>query len=79
MCFFIYHPVNNHLIIQLLVQLCQFCLTLVPLGVGQTYTGDVRSGRNLVVIYSVIQSQNISVGFLLVVLLFDRYILTYSE
>lgn len=62
-----------YLIIKLLVQFGQLSLTLLSLGVGQTHPGDVGSGRYLVVIYGVIQCQDLSVGLLFIILLVNRH------
>lgn len=57
-----------HLIIQLLVQLGQLCLTLVLLHICEANAGDVGRGGRLVVKY-VVQGEHLGVGLLLVELL----------
>lgn len=59
---------RSHLIVQLFVKFGQLGLTLVLLHISEANTGNVRRRHRLVVDY-VVQSQNLSVGLLLIKLL----------
>lgn len=61
-------PSSAHLIIQLLVQLGQLCLTLVLLHICEANAGHVGRGGRLVIKY-VVQREHLGVGLLLVKLL----------